>query len=70
MIIEDTYGNVVRFIWGSVAGVMLGITYMLLKVPLSLSSNEYVIELQEIENELDLLSISHSSLEAEIGEAL
>ncbi|MCH5437731.1 MULTISPECIES: TRADD-N-associated membrane domain-containing protein [Bacillus cereus group] len=64
MIIEDTYGNVVRFIWGSVAGVMLGITYMLLKVPLSLSSNEYVIELQEIENELDLLSISHSSLEA------
>lgn len=31
--------------------------------PFRLPSNEYVTELQEIENELDLLSISHSSLE-------
>ncbi|PHD55081.1 hypothetical protein COF61_29980 [Bacillus toyonensis] len=31
--------------------------------PLKRPSNEYITELQEIENELDLLSISHSSLE-------
>ncbi|MCD4646347.1 hypothetical protein AR454_28720 [Bacillus mycoides] len=31
--------------------------------PLRMPSNEYATELQEIENELDLLSISHSSLE-------
>ncbi|WP_438884968.1 TRADD-N-associated membrane domain-containing protein [Bacillus cereus group sp. Bce026] len=30
---------------------------------LRMPSNEYITELQEIENELDLLSISHSSLE-------
>ncbi|MBG9613781.1 hypothetical protein ABE15_11440 [Bacillus cereus] len=31
--------------------------------PLSRPSTAYIVELQEIENELDLLSISHSSLE-------
>ncbi|WP_377866439.1 hypothetical protein [Bacillus sp. R86525] len=31
--------------------------------PLRRPSNEYITELQEVENELDLLSISHSSLE-------
>lgn len=35
----------------------------LLTRPLRMPSNEYITELQEIENELDLLSISHSSLE-------
>nr|WP_267255451.1 hypothetical protein [Bacillus thuringiensis] len=64
LITDDNYGNFIKFIWGSITGVISGITLLLFRIPLRVSSNEYVIELQELENELDLLDISHSSLEA------
>jgi len=38
-------------------------TFLFFIIPLRLPSNVYILELQEVENELDLLSISHSSLE-------
>ncbi|MGY2612944.1 TRADD-N-associated membrane domain-containing protein [Bacillus pretiosus] len=46
--------------------MMVTFTFMLMYSffrPLSRPSTVYIVELQEIENELDLLSISHSSLE-------
>ncbi|HDR7527128.1 TPA: hypothetical protein QCX62_003723 [Bacillus paranthracis] len=43
--------------------ICVGMIMDLFTRPLRSPSNEFITELQEVENELDLLSISHSSLE-------
>ncbi|WP_249264055.1 TRADD-N-associated membrane domain-containing protein [Bacillus wiedmannii] len=63
MIKDSALGRYTEAILGLIAGGMLVVSIVNFLAPLRLSSNEYITELQEIENELDLLSISHSSLE-------
>ncbi|WP_242475977.1 hypothetical protein [Bacillus cereus group sp. N12] len=63
MIKDSVLGRYTEAILGLIAGGMLVVSIVNFLAPLRLSSNEYITELQEIENELDLLSISHSSLE-------
>ncbi|ANE85336.1 MULTISPECIES: TRADD-N-associated membrane domain-containing protein [Bacillus cereus group] len=43
--------------------ILMSMSIYFISFPLKNPSYEYITELQEIENELDLLSISHSSLE-------
>ncbi|HHT7238491.1 TPA: TRADD-N-associated membrane domain-containing protein [Bacillus cereus] len=64
MIKDSVLGKSTEVILGLIAGGMLVVSIVNFLAPLRLSSNEYIIELQDIENELDLISISHSSLEA------
>ncbi|WP_253262809.1 TRADD-N-associated membrane domain-containing protein [Bacillus cereus] len=63
MIKDSILGRYTEVILGLIAGGMVIVSMVNFLAPLRLSLTEYITELQEIENELDLLSISYSSLE-------
>lgn len=63
MIKDSVLGRYTEVILGLIAGGMVIVSMVNFLAPLRLSLTEYITELQEIENELDLLSISYSSLE-------
>ncbi|WP_257149104.1 TRADD-N-associated membrane domain-containing protein [Bacillus cereus] len=60
---ENPMGILTEPLLGALTGGIASMALFSFTRPLRMPSNEYITELQEIENELDLLSISHSSLE-------
>ncbi|MFA2691713.1 TRADD-N-associated membrane domain-containing protein [Bacillus mycoides] len=60
---SDILGRATGISLALLAALHTILVYILFITPIKYSPNEYINELQEIENELDLLSISHSSLE-------
>ncbi|HDX9612721.1 TPA: hypothetical protein ROY01_003823 [Bacillus toyonensis] len=60
---QNTFGEATNITLIMTMGLSVIFAFFLFSVPLRIPSNVFITELQEVENELDLLSISHSSLE-------